>query len=98
MIGRENLHDDRPKCEPIVYGGYGSGANAVQVEYVPDCAPAPDMDGRGTPVQVPEMGRAFSSIRAAAQALGVSPSKLQRELRKHGRATVNGYEVEVMRR
>ncbi len=86
--------------EPIVYGGYGSGANAVQKEYG---EPAGDDAGEfaehagtgcvGTSVIVDGLGR-FRSVAAAARAIGVSRNALIGKLKRgRGAAVVDGYKV-----
>ena len=85
---------------PIIYGGYGSGANAVQREYSePEGDDAGDFDEHagtgcvGTSVIVDGLGR-FRSMAAAARAIGVSRNALVGRLKRgNGAVVVNGYAI-----
>ena len=88
---------------PIIYGGYGSGANAVQREYVKGEKPVEKPNkGAGTGsagkrIAVEGMGE-FRSIAAAARALEMPSSTLVWHLRHHnGIAKVKGREVRRVR-
>lgn len=89
--------------EPIVYGGYGSGANAVQEIYVKGEKPVENPNkgagsgSVGKRIAVEGMGE-FRSIAAAARALEMPSSTLIWHLRHHnGIATVKGREVRRVR-
>lgn len=77
--------------EPRIYGGYGSGANAVQsgpVEYEECGETGVGLKGKG--VKVVDWHKRYPSVKAAAKALGVDQQALGRKLRRNGGKTVVG--------
>lgn len=86
MIGRQ----ETDLGEPRVYGGYGSGANAVQ-ETVERSEPTRASNG-SIMVYVADLDRTFPSIKDAAAALGVSHNGLSVAL-KNRRPEFMGHKV-----
>lgn len=76
--------------EPIIYGGYGSDANAVQ-PLTEDDKKVRNWHG-GIVCEVD--GKAYRSMREAAKAIGVTSSSLSKSLKRGmGQATVKGHKV-----
>ena len=78
--------------EPIIYGGYGSGANAVQEVYSePREEPG---GGHRNGMRCTVDGVSYPSLNRAAEAIGSTSSHLSKALRKgNGRCVVRGREV-----
>lgn len=90
----EQEHGELP--EPIIYGGYGSGANAVQEVYSePSGEPDERRGGHRNGMRCTVDGVAYPSLNRAAEAIGSTSSHLSKALRKgNGRCVVRGREVE----
>lgn len=83
-------HQEADLGEPRVYGGYGSGANAVQ--QVDSGEPAPQASHGSRRVYVADLDETFASIQEAAQAIGCSHAGLSAALAK-GNRVVKGHKV-----
>lgn len=82
-------HQEADLGEPRVYGGYGSGANAVQQV---DRGEAPKASNGSRRVYVADLGETFASIQDAADAIGASHSGLSTALAK-GKTAFKGHKV-----
>lgn len=76
--------------EPVIYGGYGSGANRSQRSVVKEAAEDSRVQGKPVRCVCMETMRTFPTVKAAASCYGVAYKTLANRLRERGSASVGG--------
>lgn len=92
--------------EPKIYGGYGSGATAVQVPYTGEPKPKKQLPvyekgkkadwekSKYSPCVCLETGQRFKSLADCCKELGIKYNSLRSTIRRHPRgAKVDGYTI-----